>query len=69
MKNKYLLGMALLTGAFFISKILKKGGEEMDVIYASLIVSGYKTFEQVPKVIQARVKTVLEQLGFPELAE
>lgn len=69
MKNKILLGMALLTSAFFISKIIKKGSEDMDVIYASLIVSGYKTFDQVPKVIQPRVKEVLSQLGFPELAE
>lgn len=61
--------MALVTGAFFISKLIKKGGESMDVIYASLIVSGLKTFAQVPKVIQPRVKVVLENLGLPELAE
>ena len=41
----------------------------MDVIYASLIVSGLKTIAQVPKVIQPRVKVVLENLGLPELAE
>ena len=41
----------------------------MDVIYASLIVSGLKTFTQVPMVIQPRVKVVLENLGLPELAE
>lgn len=41
----------------------------MAVIYASLIVSGYKTFDQVPKVIQAQVKEVLIQLGLGELAE
>lgn len=68
-RHKAFLGMALVTGAFFISKYLAKGGESMDVIYASLIVSGLKTFAQVPKVIQPRVKVVLENLGLPELAE
>lgn len=68
-KRKAFLGMALVIGAFFISKYLVKGGESMDVIYASLIVSGLKTFAQVPKVIQPRVKVVLENLGLPELAE
>ena len=68
-KLKAFLGMALVTSAFFISKYLMKGGESMDVIYASLIVSGLKTFAQVPKVIQPRVKVVLENLGLPELAE
>lgn len=68
-KHRTFLGMALVIGAFFISKYLVKGGESMDVIYASLIVSGLKTFAQVPKVIQPRVKVVLENLGLPELAE
>lgn len=68
-RHKAFLGMALITGAFFVSKYVLKGGESMDVIYASLIVSGLKTFAQVPKVIQPRVKVVLENLGLPELAE
>lgn len=68
-KLKAFLGMALVTGAFFMSRFVLKGGESMDVIYASLIVSGLKTFAQVPKVIQPRVKVVLENLGLPELAE
>lgn len=67
--HKPFLGMALVTGAFFMSRFVMKGGESMDVIYASLIVSGLKTFAQVPKVIQPRVKVVLENLGLPELAE
>lgn len=41
----------------------------MAVIYADLIINGYRTFASVPKVIKARVKEVLTQLGFPELAE
>ena len=68
-KRKTFLGMALVISAFFVSKYALKGGESMDVIYASLIVSGLKTFAQVPKVIQPRVKVVLENLGLPELAE
>ncbi|MFR6436974.1 MAG: hypothetical protein ACLUOC_03660 [Peptoniphilaceae bacterium] len=68
-KRKAFLGMALVTGAFFMPRFVMKGGESMDVIYASLIVSGLKTFAQVPKVIQPRVKVVLENLGLPELAE
>lgn len=68
-KRKAFLGIALVTGAFFMSRFVMKGGESMDVIYASLIVSGLKTFAQVPKVIQPRVKVVLENLGLPELAE
>lgn len=68
-KHKNFLGMALVTSAFLISKFVMRGGESMDVIYASLIVSGLKTFAQVPKVIQPRVKVVLENLGLPELAE
>lgn len=69
MISKIGLGLALVSSAFFISKYLVKGGESMDVIYASLIVSGLKTFAQVPKVIQPRVKVVLENLGLLELAE
>lgn len=68
-RHKAFLGMAFVTGAFFMSRFVMKGGESMDVIYASLIVSGLKTFAQVPKVIQPRVKVVLENLGLPELAE
>ena len=49
----------------------------MAVIYATLIVEGtvnpktnesYK-FADVPKVIQPKVKDVLDALGLPELAE
>lgn len=48
--------------------IILKGGEEMDVIYATLIINGYKTFKDVPAIIKPRVKTVLENLGMGELA-
>lgn len=68
MKNKIGLGLALVTGAFLVFRFMR-GAKDMAVIYASLIVSGYKTFDQVPKVIQAQVKEVLIQLGLGELAE
>lgn len=68
MISKIGLGLALVTGAFLVFKF-KRGVKDMAVIYASLIVSGYKTFDQVPKVIQAQVKEVLIQLGLGELAE
>ena len=51
--------------------------QTMAVIYATLIVEGtvnpktnepYK-FADVPKVIQPKVKDVLDALGLPELAE
>lgn len=56
-----------LNGDFI--KIIWKGDKNMAVIYANLIIEGYRTFASVPKVIKPRVKEVLEQLGFPELAK
>ena len=47
-------------------------GEEVStvaVIYATLIVKGKKTFDQVPERIQAQVKEILADLDVPELAE
>lgn len=47
-------------------------GEEVRtvaVIYATLIVKGKKTFDQVPERIQAQVKELLVDLDVPELAE
>lgn len=49
-------------------KLLTKGDEDMAVIYANLIIEGYRTFASVPKVLKAKVKAVLEQLGLSELA-
>lgn len=68
MKSKIGLGLALVSGAFLLFRF-KRGEENMAVIYASLIISGYKTFDQVPKVIQTKVKEVLIQLGLGELAK
>ena len=46
-----------------------KGVEEMAVIYATLILKGKRTFEQVPDKIKEQVKEVLIDLEVPELAE
>ena len=41
----------------------------MAVIYATLIVKGIKTINDVPERIRDKVKQVLIDLGLPELAE
>lgn len=54
--------------AFFILKNIREEGEAMDVIYATLIIRGLKTFKQVPAIMKPRVKKVLEGLDLGELA-
>ena len=48
-----------------------KGGEniEVETIWANEIMLGNVTFNDVPKKLKPKVKTVLENAGFPELAE
>lgn len=41
----------------------------MDVIYATLIIKGLKTFADVPELIKPAVREVLIALGYPQLAE
>ena len=41
----------------------------MAVVYATLIIKGVKTFDQVPALIKEQVKQVLIDLEVPELAE
>ncbi len=41
----------------------------MAVIYATLIVKGKKTFDQVPERLQAQVREILVDLEVPEFAE
>ncbi len=41
----------------------------MAVIYATLILKGKRTFEQVPDKIKEQVREVLIDLEVPELAE
>lgn len=48
---------------FFLAKILlRKEVEQMAVVYATLIVKGIKTLEQVPVLIRDQVKAILEAL-------
>ena len=48
--------------------LLKKEVKNMDVIYTTLIINGIKTFSQVPRNIKEKVRIVLVNLGFEELA-
>ena len=50
-------------------KILQKVVETKAVIYATLIVKGVKTINDVPARIKDKVKQVLIDLDLPELAE
>lgn len=52
-----------------IKLFFRKEVAEMAVIYATLIVKGRKTFDQVPVKLQAQVKEILIDLELPELAE
>ncbi|MEZ3435751.1 MAG: hypothetical protein K1W34_14245 [Lachnospiraceae bacterium] len=54
---------------FIIFKICRKEAEIMAVIYATLIVKGRKSINDVPEKIREQVKTVLIDLEVPELAE
>ena len=39
------------------------------LVYATLIIKGVKTFDQVPAIIQPKVKAVLEALDLGELVQ
>lgn len=54
---------------FLVKRLFRKEVETMAVIYATLIIKGKKTFDQVPERIQAQVKEILSDLDVPELAE
>lgn len=41
----------------------------MAEIYAALIIKGVKTFDQVPAIIQPKVKAVFKALGIGEFAQ
>lgn len=41
----------------------------MAEVYATLIIKGVRTFNQVPAVIQPKVKIVLEALDLGDLAQ
>lgn len=52
-----------------LKTILRKAVKAMAVIYATLIVKGKKTINDVPPVIREQVKQILIDLDLPELAE
>ena len=52
-----------------IKVLLGKGVQEMAVVYATLIIKGKKTINDVPVKIREQVKQVLIDLDLPELAE
>lgn len=69
MKNKIGLVVALFGSVFLILKFMWRGGVEMDVVYATLIIHGKRTFAQVPINLKERTKKCLEDLGMGELAK
>nr|DAO23459.1 MAG TPA: hypothetical protein [Caudoviricetes sp.] len=54
---------------FILRILLRKEEQQMAEVYATLIVKGVRTFDQVPAVIQPKVKAVLEALDLGELAQ
>lgn len=54
---------------FICTRIFGEEVSTVAVIYATLIVKGKKTFDQVPERIQAQVREILADLDVPELAE
>ena len=53
---------------YFLEKI-KKWGDLISVVYATLIINGKKKFSQVPALIKDQVRQVLIDLDLAELAE
>lgn len=54
---------------FILQKICREEVYIVAVIYATLIVKGKKTIDQVPERLQAQVREILVDLEVPELAE
>ena len=52
-----------------IKLLFRKVVFEMAVVYATLIIKGKKTINDVPERIKEQVKQVLIDLDLPELAE
>lgn len=46
----------------FVKLFIRKGDNIMAVIYATLIVKGKKTIDQVPAIIREQVKEILKDL-------
>ena len=54
---------------FTIYHFIRKVVDIMAVIYATLIVKGKKTIDDVPAKLREQVKQILIDLDLPELAE
>jgi hypothetical protein len=54
---------------FIINILFRKDVQTMAIIYATLIIKGKKTFADVPDKIKEKVREVLTDLDYPELAE
>lgn len=52
-----------------INILFRKDVKTMAIIYATLIIKGKKTFADVPDKIKEKVREVLTDLDYPELAE
>lgn len=61
--------MANLLLSIIIKLFLRKEVKNMAIIYATLIVKGLKTIDDVPQIIKEDVKAVLIALEVPTLAE
>lgn len=59
MKTKILMWAIIFMVIVFLLFIFKKEDEEMAVIYATLIIKGKKTFDQVPPKLQPEVRQIL----------
>lgn len=47
---------------FLLSILLGKEVDEMAVVYATLIIKGKKTLEQVPTMLRGQVEEIIEAL-------
>lgn len=54
---------------FILKVFFRKEVPIMAVIYATLIVKGKKSINDVPAIIKEQVKQILNDLEVPELAE
>ena len=49
--------------------LLRLEVKDMAIVYATLIIKGRKTFEDVPNALKEQVRQILIDLDLPELAE
>ena len=61
--------MVTLLTNIFIYIIGKEGKEMMAMLWAQQIMLGKKTYAEVPRLLKAKVKEILEDSGMGELAK